>query len=191
MPVHVLVACVDMRGCTAWANQVAAVPALEPLVEGLYAACAAVLPQAWCKLLGDGALLIVEQDAPTTPGATLDLQQKLLTRVDQIDAAWYQHRLTMSQQYGLDVNLSLGWGLARGVVAHLARRDDYLGLPVSLACRLCSLARPSGVALDASTFPGDPNGFSPRGWQQVLLPVKGWAAPYPVWISREVERVRR
>lgn len=184
---HVIAICVDIRGWCAWGNQVAAVPAAVPLVEGLYAACGGVFPHAWRKTLGDGLLLVAEQEAPATAGATLELQQRLVTRMDQVEAAWYQHCLTISQQYGLAVPCPLGWGVSRGAVTYISKRDDYLGQAVSLACRLCGLARPAGVVMDALAFPGDPKGFSPRAWRRTGLTVKGWPAPCPAWVSGEID----
>ena len=142
-------------------------------------------PRAWSKALGDGGLIVQEQDAPETAGALLDLGTKLVARVHQVTETWRAHCLSLSHHYGLPIALPLRWGLTRGMLYACTQREDYLGAPINLAARLCELARPQGMALDATTFPGQPSGGEAQ-WRQVVVPVKSFGPFVPVWVTETV-----
>lgn len=184
MAVHALILVVDISGFSVWANQVAAIPAMEPLVEGLYTACTEAFPRAWSKGLGDGGLIVQEQDAPQSAGALQDLGTRLMVRVQEVTTAWRVHCLALSHHYGLSIALPLRWGITRGMVYPCTKRTDYLGAPINLAARLCDLARPSGMALDATTLPAAPEGEAQ--WRQIVVPVKSFGPSVPVWVSETV-----
>ena len=86
-------------------------------------------------------------------------------------------------KYSLKADLVLGWGFVRGVVKKIS--NDYVGSNVNKAARLCNVARPTGVVLDAEDFPKIPDIAGVFTKQEIEL--KGIAGKTKVWVSKEVE----
>jgi class 3 adenylate cyclase len=180
---HAVVLCVDIRGFTVWANQVAAIEAMEDLIHGFYDTLAAAFPSAWRKGLGDGALLVLVQERPASSGVVFDLCRHLVAVIARVDLAFAAQCERVTERYGLPTALRLGWGVTRGTVYPMRRLEDYLGMPLNLATRLCDAARPGGVVIDASAFPLAPH---PTQFSAHLLPLAHVEYPLPTWATKEI-----
>jgi class 3 adenylate cyclase len=189
MSLHAVVLVCDLRGFSAWTNQVEAIPAMGPCIEALQAALRVAFSRAWLKGLGDGALLVAEVDRPASSGAVADLLEQVMRKAAQVDLRLAQVCQRLAERYGVPTDLRLGWGVSRGTV--YPHDGDYLGRPLNLASRLCALARPSGLVIDAAAFPIAPVHGAAGALSRHVLPVRSHGEALPVWVSASVELCAR
>src|SRR5690606_15936701 len=104
--------------------------------------CFAERPPTFVKNLGDGHLLIWEVADPLDP-ALASAVVAAAGRARTAFAAW----ATGQRAAGANLPTRVGIGVAFGEVH---RSDDYYGRTINVASRLQHLARPEGLALDAS-----------------------------------------
>ena len=177
--VSALVLIYDIRGFTAaskrmgTANLGAFATGAHKAILDLFTA----IPPTFVKNLGDGHLLLWETSA--TPDPTL---------VGKVVEGAKQARLAFAAfvagqgAAGERLPRHVGVGVAVGEVS---RSDDYYGVALNLAARLQNLARPEGLALDASVFEAAASRDQAMrvGFQRARVRLKGLGSTL-VWVRR-------
>ncbi len=93
--------------------------------------------------------------------------------------------------HGVQTELHLGWGITRGDVW---TRDhdhihDFIGKNINEAARLCGMACPFGIAIDADDFRDLPVEVS-AGFQRQSLEIDGFHTMINAWVTDEIaERI--
>ncbi|MGE0190873.1 MAG: hypothetical protein AB7T63_02420 [Planctomycetota bacterium] len=134
----------DIRGFTAASRRVGAhdLGTYATAAHRIVLDCFADRPPTFVKNLGDGHLLIWEVHGELDP-ALAEAVVAAAGRARTAFAAW----ATRQREAGADLPTRVGIGVAFGEVH---RSDDYYGRAINVASRLQHLARPEGLALDAS-----------------------------------------
>ena len=192
---HAMIVFVDIRGFTAWSQHVTP-SLLTEFLTHFYAQLHGAFPGTYIKTMGDGALIIHGVPIPATMDAVTVLLTQLLRQVGDVERQFQGLRSVFELQYGATVLLALGWGIVRGIITELRSPDldihDYVGAEINKASRLCALARPQGVMIDAADFPLVPTLAADSLWgqavsvaHQTFLPqehlLKGVAEPIHAW----------
>ena len=182
---HVVVLFVDIRSCTQWMTGVASVDVLEDFLRAFYTVVQDQFPTGACKPLGDGAMVVVPYATLPHNSALEVLFQDILSAMALVERRFVALCREVEIAAGHTTRLQLGWGVTRGIVHALPQ--DYLGMVINEASRLCHLARPSGVIIDREDFPTLP---LLAGLPFLLTPaevqIRGVRALMPVWISQDV-----
>ncbi|MGE3820590.1 MAG: NUDIX domain-containing protein [Isosphaeraceae bacterium] len=149
-----LIVFTDVRGFTKWADSIEVFAHLNQFINEYLAILREEFPEpAFIKGLGDGAMIVEELSADQLD--PLDMVNRTLARIEGVDRRFNEYCGTFARTVGHQGDLRLGWGVVRGEVKKFARegQTDYVGSNVNKCSRLCDLARPFGIALDADDFP--------------------------------------
>ena len=183
----------DLRGFTAWSETVP--PAfLAIFMAGVYQQVLDAFPDAFWKTLGDGVMCLVPTAIPRDAAAVTAQLAMIVQRIATVETAFQQASADWTMQYGWPMPLAIGWGLTRGLLTVLQcpayQLTDYVGVDINKASRLCSLARPAGLVIDAADFPVIPDEvatwlpayqLTTEAVTPVRHRVRGIAQPLTVW----------
>lgn len=146
-----LILFVDIRGFTNWSERTEVAPRITEFLGKFEGDLLECFPDETIKTLGDGALIFRALDAERDPSALLS---ELLEKIKSADAIFDKRCGAFATSAGVGTGLHLGWGVVRGAASYLnPERKDVVGHNVNKAARLCAIARPRGIALDAEDFP--------------------------------------
>ena len=183
----------DLRGFTAWSETVP--PAfLATFMADVYRHVLDAFPDVFWKTLGDGVMCLMPTAIPREADAVTAQLAMVLQRIATVETAFQRSTAAWTMQYGWPMPLLMGWGLTRGLLTVLHcpiyQITDYVGVDINKASRLCSLARPAGIVIDAADFPVMPDEVT--AWlpayqltTESITPVRhrvrGIAQPLMVW----------
>lgn len=148
LPCEVLSVVVDMRGFTAFCEQ--------PQIESPYT-CAIMTafygmvkrgfkryPPELVKFLGDGVLAIWQTNSRDREVAI----EVCVEGISGFPAQWFS--LTRGPEFSHGVPLGIGSGVSFGLASKISVYKDYLGRPINLSARLCSVCPASKTYIDRS-----------------------------------------
>ncbi|GHB91884.1 adenylate/guanylate cyclase domain-containing protein [Cerasicoccus arenae] len=148
IPCEVLTTIIDMRGFSAFCEQ----PQIEsPYTCGLMYAFYQVVEQRFnkfrpdlIKYLGDGVLTLWETTYEDR-AAALDV---CLTGLRELQERWDIVRRAPQFSHGAPSEVAVG--LSFGLASQIPGADDYIGRPINVASRLCSVCNGSEILIDRS-----------------------------------------
>ena len=186
-PTHAIVIFVDVRSMTQWMSGIASVDMLDDFLTSFYALIRTQFVGVHFKGLGDGAVLVQCEPVPPHRSATEALLLQVLSRVAAVEQGFASICHTVELHSGHSTRLRLGWGITRGMVHVLAQQQEFLGMVINEASRLCSLARPYGVVIDREDFPSLPllSGL-PFTFKATTRLLDGMSVRMPFWVSQSV-----
>src|SRR6266498_2719595 len=183
MDATALVLFVDIRGFTSWARDTEVFAHLNEFVDAFLALIRKQFPApAFIKGLGDGAMIVREIDAATSAKAYTELPAGTLGQIHTTEREFDTLCQEFAQKVGQKSDLRLGWGIVRGPVKKFP--NDYVGPNVNKAARLCDVARPFGIVIDASDFTEKPQLGSYRFLKQTRK-LTG-AGEVEAWVTAEI-----
>jgi hypothetical protein len=147
-PCEVLALIIDIRGFSLFCEE----PNIEsPYICGLMSAFYHMVnralqrfPPEMTKFLGDGVLAIWE----TTPADREIAVNVALEAAISLRNQWTQ--VQDSPHFSHGAPSALGAGICFGLASHLEVGDDYIGRPINIASRLCSVCPGDRVYVDRS-----------------------------------------
>jgi class 3 adenylate cyclase len=196
--VDVIIIFVDIRGFTQWSEATEVFQYSPELVSSFFESIQHEnnfsRENFFLKKLGDGALLI-EEIRLTTPEAIPAKLGELLQKVASVNREFRESCELFSILRGHSATLPLGWGITRGAVNRVSSPSgeiDYLGANVNKAARLCDIARPFGIVVDAADFWQIPEQTLYRFHCQHRK-LKSIGEDVSVWVTEEIfsEHLRR
>lgn len=148
LPCEVLACVVDMRGFSAFCEQ----PNIEsPYTCGLMTAFYNMVsrsfsryPPDMMKFLGDGVLTIW-QTSPEDRSVAIDV---CLDGISLMSRRWGEIRRGPHFTHGAPRDI--GSGVSFGLASKISVGNDYIGRPVNIASRLCSVCQPGQSLIDKS-----------------------------------------
>ncbi|MCL2881101.1 MAG: hypothetical protein FWF29_12730 [Treponema sp.] len=181
-----LVIFTDIRGFTAWSENVDNAAILDQFVEHWYSILKKNFPKAYIKYLGDGAMIVQEMPEKTSAQVRKILLSETLKKIQKTDEEFKKYCKKLSEEEGTKISLALGWGITKGPVKRI--NEDYIGADINKCSRYCDMARPFGIVIDAIDFQSKPtapaSGTSEFLKQTRLL--KGINDYCDVWVTKEI-----
>jgi class 3 adenylate cyclase len=185
---HAVILFVDIRHFSRWTNLVDTSLILEEFLTIYYEILIKHFPNTFIKRLGDGAMIINSCPSPQHASALEDLLAQILTQIAGVEQRFANLCVQVHTRYGHEAPLLLGWGVSRGMIQCVFGASDFIGTNINEASRLCGLARPHGVVLDAEDFPRlPPLQGTPWQFRAVQHQLKGYDRHHPLWVSTAVE----
>lgn len=143
------VVCADLRGFTSYSEGVPSHAVVELLAE-YYAAVEGVATKhggTITSLAGDGVLILVGAPVPELDHAAIGIRlaQELHVGIRPVLQRWQTRIHTL----GMGIGVASGRVTAGAISAGVRMEYTAIGTPVNLAARLCDLAAPSEVLIDA------------------------------------------
>jgi class 3 adenylate cyclase len=177
-----LVIFTDIRGLTSRARDTEVFSSLNEFVDKFLALVRNHFEPAFIKGLGDGAMIVQEINGVTSAKAYAKLLTDTLRTIQALEQEFRTLCATFAQKVGEKTELNLGWGIVRGPVKKLP--GDYVGPNVNKAARLCDVARPFGIVVDASDFTEQPR-FGNYKFLKQTRKLSG-AGDVDVWVTVEI-----
>lgn len=155
-PCEVLVASIDIRGFTAFCEQ----PNIEsPYTCGLMSSFYHMIRTAFSqyqpgliKFNGDGVLALWQTNAEDRQVAI----DTCLKGSASVHGLWQTVRSSPHFSHGAPADV--GVGMSFGLASKLSFGNDYIGRPINISSRLCSIC-PGGKLYIDKSIPGIPDGF--------------------------------
>lgn len=174
LPCEVLCAVVDMRGFTAFCER----PTIEsPYICGLLTAFYDMVrkgftrfPPDLVKFLGDGVLAVWETTAAERELAI----ESCLSALRSLPSSWRQ--ITDGPEFRHGAPDAIGSAICFGLASKISIDNDYIGRPINLAHRLCSVCPPNKTFVDKGT-----PGVGGYGVRVVNAQLKSFG-DMPVWV---------
>lgn len=176
----------DIRGFTEWSENIEVFQYSPELIEEYYQSLKNAFLNYTFKSLGDGALLIKTMDTVTVDIINTEMET-ILQSIQQVQNNFSASCQAFSKKRGQDTRLCLGWGITRGAVNEMSkgRTVDYIGSNINKASRLCDMARPFGIVIDAEDF-SDMEDTEAFAFSLQNRRVKSLINPVPVWVTAEI-----
>lgn len=134
---------VDIRGFTKWSGSIDVFNHVEDFISPFRKSVGTTFSFAEKpREIGDGMMIYGHYDDTSLAN--------ILEAINECEKQFSVLVEKFSRQVGRNANLALGWGIARGLVRELG--EDILGHTVNRASRLCGIARPFGIVIDAENF---------------------------------------
>lgn len=187
--VDALVIFVDARGFTSWAQKVEVFAFIDEFGKMLNRLLHDSFNQdnsCYIKGLGDGAMIVKELPEISDASRLKKLLLDTLKTIDQAEKSFVKSCKDLSMRYGSRVDLALGWGITRGHIKRIG--DDYIGADINKCSRLCSIARPFGIVIDAEDFsilPRLPRGLDISLYRQ-FRKLNGIDQDIEVWVTKAI-----
>ena len=189
-----LVIFIDIRGFTAWSSKTEVGLHLKPFIQDFYSIFLDELNfdnEFFIKPNGDGVIIVktVGQNYQTIN--TL-LENFVSNSIVLIKGLFVNLCAKYKNIMRCNVPLKLGIGINAGLIYEIEFKidgkntiPDYISGTLSLASRLCDLARPEGVVIAADAFPDwHPN---PELFYQICsMRAKSYHEERNVWVSHEL-----
>jgi len=155
IPCEVLAAIIDLRGFSAFCEQ----PQIEsPYTCGLMYAFYQSVEQRFFKFrpdlikyLGDGVLVLWETTYEDR-AAALNI---CLNGMQDLHGKWDEVRKSPQFSHGAPEEVAIG--ISFGLASQIPGADDYIGRPINVASRLCSVCGGHDILIDKSVPDIDPN----------------------------------
>jgi class 3 adenylate cyclase len=143
LPCEVLCTVIDMRGFSTFCEQ----PTIEsPYACGLMTAFYGMVrsgfnryPPDLVKFLGDGVLAVWQTNSKDRAIA----MEVCLHGLSLLPRTWRQ--IATSEEFTLGAPEGIGSGLSFGLASKISIGNDYIGRPINIASRLCSMAPSSRI----------------------------------------------
>lgn len=181
-----LIVFVDARGFTSWAQRTDVFPFLDEFSLEFHKVLRKNFPDFWTKNLGDGAMLVKENDKKSVRKNNISLLKKTIVSINKAEKDFQSVCSILSENYGSSIPLSLGWGITKGWIKKL--KSDYIGAEINKSSRLCGIARPFGIVIDKEDFPKLPK--FPKSIQfqffEQKRKLKGISNEVDVWVTKEI-----
>lgn len=189
MSEHVIIF-VDIRNFTSWSNDVDVMPhlggfasAFQEMIKQHFAPGSELLKNVMRKNQGDGSLILFEVQQEASAAVWEAVLADVVARIEAANKDFAKMCAEFGRDKGVAVDLCLGWGVVKGVVAPTGDAD-FIGSPINKCARLCGLARPFGVVIDAENFQAVGGcGLSLYKQQRKL---KGVHKDATVWVTKEI-----
>jgi len=185
--IKALIVFVDIRGFTAWSENVGNAAILDEFVENWYRILHINFRESqFIKPLGDGAMIIQEMPGKTTSQLLKTILTDTLRKVKKTNEDFRKFCKKLSEEEGTQIGLFLGWGIAKGPVKKI--KDDYIGADINKCSRYCDIARPYGIVIDAYDFQKLPDLFKTidmKFLKQTRI-LRGIRDDCDVWVSRKI-----
>lgn len=177
---------IDARGFTNWAGKVDVFPYLKEFSSKFYAILQSAFDGYFFKNLGDGAMLVVENENTANPNFLKKLFKDTLLKISKVESDFSKLCKDLSVRHGSSIPLRLGWGVTKGWITKI--NEDYIGAEINKSARLCSIARPYGIILDREDFPELPK--LPKNLDFQFFPQKRWlkgmTTAVDVWVTKDI-----
>lgn len=182
--IKALVIFVDIRGFTRWSSDPDVHDHVVEFIDSFDNILSSYFPEYFQKLLGDGAMLILEMDYDTDSTMVLN---ETLEKIKEIQKEFKAECEKFYNFHGAKTKLHLGWGITRGDVWQNKnnKRTDYLGKNINVAARMCSSARPFGIIIDADDFRKIPDGHSGE-FSKHPITLDGFDRSINAWVTNEI-----
>jgi class 3 adenylate cyclase len=178
---------VDVRGFTAWAENVDVFPFFDAFMNDWHTELRKTFKGSFIKNLGDGAMIVSEINKKTTSVFLRDLLLRYLKKINVANADFLAICKRYSEENGAKIPLRLGWGVTKGKIKKTLN-NDYIGADLNKCSRYCNIARPYGIVIDAIDFqvlPEIPEDFGIRLTHQKRK-LKGIDEDLDVWVTQEI-----
>jgi len=187
MDATTLVVFSDIRGFTSWARDTEVFALLNEFVDSFLTLMRRRFPLPdFIKGLGDGAMIVREIEQTTSAKDYAKLLAETLATIHTVEDDFAKMCETFAQKVGQKTELRLGWGIVRGPVKKFEKNGekDYVGPNVNKAARLCDMARPFGIVIDASDFTDRPK-TAPYQFFKQTRKLSG-AGDVEAWVTAEI-----
>ncbi len=181
---------VDIRNFTSWSNDVDVMPhlgefasAFQEMIKRHFEIGTDLLENVMRKNQGDGALILFEVKQAASAAVWKGILSDVVARINAADKEFAKMCAEFGRNKGVSVDLCLGWGVVKGAVAPTGD-GDFIGSPINKCARLCGLARPFGVVIDAENFQ-EVEGCGLSLYKQ-LRKLKGVHKDAAVWVTKEI-----
>lgn len=181
---------VDIRNFTSWSNDVDIMPHLgefassfQEMIKRHFEPGAKLLENVMRKNQGDGALILFEVKQDASAAVWREILADVVARIEAANKDFDAMCAEFGRNKGVSVDLCLGWGVVKGAVAR-TEDGDFIGSPINKCARLCGLARPFGVVIDAENFQ-EVEGCGLSLYKQ-LRKLKGVHKDAAVWVTKEI-----
>lgn len=141
----------DIRGFTNWSENIEVFQHSSEFILDFYNSLKKHFKSWYCKHLGDGTLFIKALKGQEYKTIIINVVKNIL----EVNAQFETFCKAFAEKRGQETNLLLGWGIARGTVNKIEKANDfteYIGATINKAARLCDIARPHGIVIDAKDF---------------------------------------
>lgn len=176
----------DIRGFTKWSENIEVFQHSPEFVEKFYKSLKSNFQDYFFKSLGDGALLIKTMEKIDLDIINSELAA-LLCSIKQVESEFDNCCEDFSKMWGQATDLSLGWGVTRGTVNEISIENsfDYIGSNINKASRLCDIARPCGIVVDAEDF-SDIEKDGTFKFTKQQRRIKSLTDTISVWVTSEI-----
>lgn len=181
---------VDIRNFTSWSNDVEVMPHLgefassfQEMIKRHFERGTDLLENVMRKNQGDGSLILFEVKQAASAAVWKEILADVVARMQATDKDFAEMCAEFGRNKGVSVDLRLGWGVVKGAVASTGD-GDFIGSPINKCARLCGLARPYGVVIDAENFQ-DVEGCGESLYRQTRK-LKGVHKDAAVWVTKEI-----
>lgn len=149
--ISALVVFTDIRGFTKWSENIEIFQYSPEFIASFYTSLEEQFEGWNSKKLGDGSLFIKTLKENEHEKVIISVISKIL----KVNKSFEKLCKTFAEKRGQETPLTLGWGIARGSVNEICYDDghkEYIGAVVNKTSRLCDIARPNGIVIDAQNF---------------------------------------
>lgn len=181
---------VDIRNFTSWSNDVDVMPhlgefasAFQEMIRLHFMQGTNLLENVMMKNQGDGALILFEVKQAASAAVWKEILADVVARIKAVNKDFDAMCAEFGRNKGVSVDLCLGWGVVKGAVTRTGD-GDFIGAPINKCARLCGLARPFGVVIDAENFQEVEGCGLPLYKQSRKL--KGVHKDAAVWVTKEI-----
>lgn len=183
----------DIRGFTEWSENTEVFQYSPEFIFDFYTGLQVCFKDWIFKSLGDGALLIKKMDVVTEKNIKQEIKA-ILNTIEKVNKAFDKLCNSFLNKRGQPTDLRLGWGITRGAINEMQiteqsntadKHFDYIGANINKAARLCDLARPFGIVIDAADFTELPKLKNISFFPQTRK-IKSISKPLNVWVTQEV-----
>lgn len=186
---HVIIF-VDIRNFTSWSNDVEIAPYLgefasqfQILIRKHFETKGQFLEPALVKNQGDGAMIVLKIKEQISKQVLHGVIKEITEKIKSVDARFKAMCIEMGENKGCAVNLSLGWGITKGVI-YSSSDGDYIGSAINRSARLCDMARPCGIVIDSDNFQNMEN--CPYDFYSQSRKLKGIQKDVNVWVTQDI-----
>ena len=181
--INAIIVFTDIRGFTKWSENIEVFRHSPDFVGTFYDSLKKPFYNWYFKRLGDGSLFIKELKENEHKKLILSI----LTHIKKINEHFDKLCKDFEEQRGQATSLSLGWGVARGSVNKIINDDgseEYIGAVINKTSRLCDIARPYGLVIDAQDF-SNLDKYQ-HMFSKQLRRIKSLGDAVEVWVTEEI-----
>lgn len=181
--INALIVFTDIRGFTKWSENIEIFQYSPEFIASFYASLEEQFKGWNSKKLGDGSLFIKILKEDEHKRVIINV----ISKIFKVNESFKKLCENFAEKRGQKTPLTLGWGIARGSVNEICYNDnhkEYIGAVVNKTSRLCDIARPNGIVIDAQNF-SNLGKYSNLFFKQKRK-IKSIEKDIDVWVTEEI-----